>query len=45
MRIPARLEHALLAGHATYNWADELFRCLDLDPAATKFIIAKSFMN
>lgn len=35
----------LLATHATYDWADEQFRCLGLDPAAAKFIVAKNPMN
>ena len=35
----------LLATHATYDWADEQFRCVDLDPAAAKFIVAKNSMN
>ena len=35
----------LLATHATYDWADEQFRCVDLDPAAAKFIVAKNPMN
>ena len=30
---------------ATYDWADEQFRCVDLDPAAAKFIAAKNPMN
>lgn len=35
----------LLATHATYDWADEQFRCVDLDPATAKFIVAKNPMN
>ena len=35
----------LLATHATYDWADEQFRSVDLDPAAAKFIVAKNPMN
>ena len=35
----------LLATHATYDWADEQFRCLDLDASAAKFIVVKNPMN
>ena len=35
----------LLTTHATYEWADEQFRSVDLDPAAAKFIVAKNPMN
>ena len=35
----------LLATHATYDWADEQFRCVGLDPATAKFIVAKNPMN
>ena len=35
----------LLATHATYDWADEQFRSVDLDPATAKFIVAKNPMN
>ena len=34
----------LLSTHATYDWADEQFRSVDLDPAAAKFIVAKNPM-
>ncbi|MBI2806968.1 MAG: M81 family metallopeptidase [Planctomycetes bacterium] len=35
----------LVASHATYDWADEQFRALDLDPARAKFIVVKNPMN
>ena len=35
----------LLTTYATYDWADEQFRSVDLDPAAAKFIVAKNPMN
>ena len=35
----------LITTHATYDWADEQFRALDLDPAAAKFIVVKNPMN
>ena len=35
----------LLATHATYEWADEQFLSVGLDPAAAKFIVAKNPMN
>lgn len=35
----------LLTTHATYEWADEQFRSVGLDPAAAKFIVAKNPMN
>ena len=41
----AGIVRILLATHATYDWADEQFRCVDLDPAAAKFIVAKNPMN
>ena len=37
--------HLLLTTYATYDWADEQFRSVDLDPAAAKFIVAKNPMN
>ena len=49
LAVPARggpgAVHLLLATHATYDWADEQFRCVGLDPAAAKFIVAKNPMN
>ena len=41
----AGIVRILLTTHATYDWADEQFRCVDLDPAAAKFIVAKNPMN
>ena len=35
----------LLTTHATYDWADEQFRSVDLDPAAAKSIVAKNPMD
>jgi microcystin degradation protein MlrC len=35
----------LITTHATYDWADEQFRALGLDPAAAKFIVVKNPMN
>ena len=30
---------------ATYDWSDEQFRAVGIDPAAAKFIVAKNPMN
>ena len=35
----------LISSFATYDWADEQFRTLQMDPAAAKFIVAKNPMN
>ena len=35
----------LISSFATYDWADEQFRALQMDPAAAKFIVAKNPMN
>ena len=35
----------LITTHATYDWADEQFRAMGIDPAAAKFIVAKNPMN
>ena len=35
----------LIASHATYDWADEQFRALGLDPARAKFVVVKNPMN
>lgn len=35
----------LVASHATYDWADEQFRALDLDPSQAKFVVVKNPMN
>ena len=49
LEVPSRggagVVRILLATHATYDWADEQFRSVDLDPAAAKFIVAKNPMN
>ncbi len=35
----------LISSRATYDWADEQFRLVGLDPAIAKFIVAKNPMN
>ena len=35
----------LLASHGTYDWSDEQFRSMDLDPSSAKFVVAKNPMN
>ena len=35
----------LIMSKATYDWADEQFQSVGLDPAAAKFIVAKNPMN
>ena len=35
----------LITSRATYDWADEQFRLVGLDPAEAKFIVAKNPMN
>ena len=35
----------LITTYATYDWADEQFRPLDLDPVAAKFVVVKNPMN
>jgi len=35
----------LITGQATYDWADEQFRSVGLEPQAAKFIVAKNPMN
>ncbi len=35
----------LIATHATYDWADEQFRCMGLDARTAKFIVVKNPMN
>ncbi len=35
----------LISSYGTYDWADEQFRSLEMDPAAAKFIVAKNPMN
>lgn len=35
----------LISSHATYDWADEQFRSMDMDPELAKFIVVKNPMN
>jgi microcystin degradation protein MlrC len=35
----------LVASHATYDWMDEQFRAMQLNPSEAKFIVAKNPMN
>ena len=35
----------LVTTHATYDWLDEQYRSMGLDPAAAKFVVAKNPMN
>ena len=35
----------LVTSFATYDWTDEQYRSLDLDPAAAKFVVVKNPMN
>ena len=35
----------LVATHATYDWADEQFRSMDLDSRGAKFVVVKNPMN
>jgi|AP95_1055475.scaffolds.fasta_scaffold02740_6 microcystin degradation protein MlrC len=35
----------LITTHATYDWADEQFRTVDLDPASARFVVVKNPMN
>ena len=35
----------LIASHPTYEWADEQFRSLQMNPSAAKFIVVKNPMN
>jgi microcystin degradation protein MlrC len=35
----------LIATHATYDWADEQFRCAGLDARTAKFVVVKNPMN
>jgi len=35
----------LITTFATYDWADEQFRAMDIDPSAVQFIVAKNPMN
>ena len=35
----------LVTSHATYDWADEQWRAVGIDPRRTKFVVAKNPMN
>ena len=35
----------LVSSEATYDWADEQYRCMELDPPQAKFVVAKNSMN
>lgn len=35
----------LITSHATYDWADEQYRAVDLHPREAKFVVAKNPMN
>jgi microcystin degradation protein MlrC len=35
----------LIASYATYDWADEQYRCAGLDPRSAKFVGVKNMMN
>ncbi len=35
----------LVASHATYDWADEQYRSIGMDPGRAKFIVVKNPMN
>ncbi|MCZ6634955.1 MAG: M81 family metallopeptidase [bacterium] len=35
----------LVASYGTYDWLDEQYRSLNLDPSAAKFVVAKNPMN
>jgi microcystin degradation protein MlrC len=37
--------HILIMSRATYDWRDEQFRCVGLDAASAKFVVAKNPMN
>jgi microcystin degradation protein MlrC len=35
----------LVTSFATYDWADEQFRAVGMDPAAARFVVVKNPMN
>jgi microcystin degradation protein MlrC len=35
----------LVTTHATYDWMDEQYRAMGLDPTAARFVVAKNPMN
>jgi microcystin degradation protein MlrC len=37
--------HVLITTHATYDWADEQYRAVGLDPCSAKFVVVKNPMN
>ena len=37
--------HILVTTHGTYDWADEQFRSVGLNPSTAKFIVVKNPMN
>ena len=37
--------HILITTHATYDWADEQWRAVGLNPLQAKFVVAKNPMN
>ena len=37
--------HVLVMSRATYDWSDEQFRSVGLDPSKAKFVVAKNPMN
>ena len=37
--------HVLITTHGTYDWRDEQYRAVGLDPATAKFVVAKNPMN
>ena len=37
--------HVLIMTTATYDWADEQYRCMGIDPKGCKFIAVKNMMN
>lgn len=43
--LESGLVRVLIATHATYDWADEQFRCAGLDARAAKFVVVKNPMN
>jgi len=37
--------HILIMSRPTYDWKDEQFRCVGLNPAEAKFVVVKNPMN
>ncbi len=44
-RLRAGNTEILVASHATYDWADEQFRSMDMDTQHSRFIVVKNPMN